>query len=838
MSSLNYNQSEQWILFKALDNILTYHSKDRFKNFIQIISENPELVFNRIFACRPDVAEFYLNLTPLQRGYLQPQVRLFRVKGNKEYEIAFASTFNAQEFREMALASSDFNIEEPGRLDGSAIKRISISEKPERPSDVNLLCKIELYFDNIIALFNSNVLELITLPERKVQFDSKDFRIKLMLGWNVPTDSGNSVFTPEQRAIIAESNIVYLLELSQHNLNFRDNGAVDLNIEYHGAVESQMKNQKTYDIFKIDLYDERFRTLSPGNYNSELRKGVEEKLESSVDGKLVVGQYWTVSNEQDVANFQSQIEWMAKDEYTDLTVKKENLTKELEEIQKQDSQIALNEVKSQKNDRVDKIREELSQIDARLGDLEILVIRDKYAKILEILLSSNRIFYLPIPPEIFVELGAIDKKIREDADRPFTTTDKNKMFETIVKAEPVNLKYTDEQSQEDYLKFFKAFKELLDDLKVVKKENDLKNLDDDSIEQRKQEAVERALYNLRNAAVTNAQKHNLRGRRENIWNFNVYYFLLGDLLDIVMHLAGLETTDINIILGPFRYGNKIINLSQIPIALTQFSTFFLNKVIKTAKKSYFLWDFIQDVITDLIIPQITGDNLTLPKMPNLNVTSTTVLSTNQLDRGIVYSDTGLANLLSRSYFQGKQIYKYLVIYCRTFDLPYRIGSQVQDAKDGIYHFGIGRGSGVVKSINFSKIDQPKVRDARLTGDELNRAGKVLKEYYNCKMSAIGNPIFIPGAHFYFDGSYLGAKGKKATDILGLGGYYMINSIDSTFTPGKFDMEIDGFWQSVAKPLIEPAVVIGLSAAAVGLISPIAGAGLIATGEQLKKPGDK
>lgn len=768
--TLNYHQSEQWVLFKCLPNILEYHKNDSFNNIIQIMSNKPELMFNRVFACKPETADFFLSLTPLQRSFLQPQIRLFRVlpNGAGEREIAFASNFNSIEFNEIAQGSSNFN-KEPGRLDGSAIKKISISEKPERPTDVNLQCKIELFFDNIVALYNTNVLELVTTPIRRDKFNSKDYRIKLMLGWNVPHDSSQLQFNAEEKKIISESNVVYLLEIIRHTINFRENGSVDLTIEYMGALESMMKNQDTFDIFNLNLVNQNIKdSTSLRNYlNSEefdeLLENEQEQLQEALEN----------NDKLTAARTQAEIQGLASVQYTELLRERDQISNEMEDIGKK--QVSIKSIKEEKNKRLDELTKRLEFIDSKIGDLEMLVLREKYAKILDHVVRTDRMFYLPISPQVFEALGSF-KKTEE-----FTTN--SNVFNELAKVKSIQLSYENQDLKN---------KQWAEWTGIYRQMQDLNN--------KILTATKEQLTNIKVEQFSEAfQNKDIMNRLYDPTNYNLYYFLLGDLINIVVSLTNTNT-DINLALGPVKFGNTVLNLAQLPISLAHFSTFFVNKVIKEVKKSYFLWNFIQDIINDLVLPQMVGNNLTIATMPTLNVTNTTVLSPNKLEPGIVYNDDQLMNYLSRGYIHGQNVYSYLVIYCRAPDLPYREGNSIEDSKDGIYHFGIGRNVGIVKSVNFVKVDQPKLLDARLTGDELNRAGRILREHYNCNLSVIGNPIFIPGCHFYFDGSYLGLRGKEATDTIGLGGYYFVNGIESTFSPGKWDMQVEGWWQSMGNPI--------------------------------------
>lgn len=794
----SYLQTEQWVLFTFLDSILAFHKKNDspgiFNKLIQVNSKTPELSFNRIFACKPEVAKFYNELTQIQKAYLVPRLKLYRIskETGKDEEISFENNFNAEEFRKLALGEIDGST----RIDGSAIKKITISDRPESLLDVHLTCKIDLYFDNILALNNSKLLQLVKTPERKINFDSKDYRIKLIIGWNVPVDSSGLQFTPDQLKIISETNIAYLLELTQHSLNFRDNGAVDLSIEYQGALESTFKTNKAYDIFALTDADKN--DLMTEKIMAEDGSGPVK----SQDGKVVLTKL---------------------SEYALLLQRKAAIEKFITDADnKRKTSLTSADLNKQVDSEIKKWGEELKKIDAEIADKELTVIRRKYVKILQTLKDSNRIFKVTLPGEFFVadetyktENSAeyVKKKIKEKLQNtesaisaiplgvytPIITTKKTLAQQVILSKKSGLGKLSDSTEKHAGHAIDSTVKELQKqnekeertDLSQDKSTAELfLSVFEETETKEKFTQLESTTRLLMSVFINSNTKKS--EKKKDLDDYRISYILLGDLLNSV-----LPNFDSNILIGSIRLNSGPINLTQIPISVPLFITFFINNIIREKKRSCFLWDFITDIVRDLIIPQFVGTNVGNETLPNINITRATVLSKQSLQPGKIYEDTELANQLSRGIFEDQSIFPYLIIYCYSYDLPYRKGDEKEDNANGIYHFGIGKQVGIVKGIQFSKVEQPKVRDIRLTGNEMNRAGEILREHYNITMSTIGNPLFINGSHFYFDGSYLGEAGRQATQLLGLGGYYLVHGIETTIQPGKFDMQINGFWQSLA-----------------------------------------
>lgn len=837
----SYLQTEQWILFTFLNNILTFHAKvdpsNVFNKIIQVNSLNPELSFNRIFSCNPEIADFYNNLTQIQKAFLVPKLKIYRIDKTtgEDKEISFQTYFNAQEFKNISFGNIDVNTED--KLDGSAIKKITISDRPESLTDVNITCKIDLFFDNILSLNNSSVLELVRTPQRRIDFDSRDYRIKLVVGWHVPTDASGLHFSKQELKYISDTNIAYLLELTQHSLNFRENGSIDLSIEYQGALESILKTNKTFDILALTDDDK----MSLKNYASVPLGNTTSGILISPDG--------TITPTKD-PNIYTEI---PTSEYSVAIQRRDQIDKYLKHLdtQRQKSLVS-NDFQKQTADEIKELGEEYKKIQAKIADLELQLTRQKYVKILKNLSESDRIFFLDIPPELFmfekdgiVNLGniggqestlkdrisnSLEKRAETLAKNISNVRDGNRPGRSVAVEELKNIINSNaigvpRKKQRTFIegddvieptgefltkeKTSSALTELLSELDSKTKlteeqisgaknflglsEEDLKqsndNIDYEQYEIRRNNVVQTMI--AKNRAILLKM---VGGKKENreLLSLRVPYILFGDLLNIIM-----PDYDVDVIIGSIRLNDTVFNLSQLPISVHYFNSFFINNVIKTKRTSWFLWDFVAEVVKELIVPQMIGNNLGSDELPDLNVTKTTVLSKQQLRKGGIYTDTQLSHQLSKGIFENQKVYPYVIIYCYSYDLPYRIGNEDEDKKDGIYHFGIGQQKGIVKGIQFRKVEQPKVRDIRLTGDTLNRAGQILRENYDVTLNIVGSPLFVNGGHFYFDGSFLGAAGKKATDTLGLGGYYLVHGIETTFSPGKFDQQINGFWQSLA-----------------------------------------
>ena len=123
------------------------------------------------------------------------------------------------------------------------------------------------------------------------------------------------------------------------------------------------------------------------------------------------------------------------------------------------------------------------------------------------------------------------------------------------------------------------------------------------------------------------------------------------------------------------------------------------------------------------------------------------------------------------------------------------GNYDKDLELGIYHFPLGNSKGLLKSVSFSKMDDVKMQDARIVGQNMNTSGEVLKLPYNIKMNMIGNNLIKKGSYFYIDATIFGQREREAVNAIGLGGYYICTGVQHKIEPGKFETQIDGTFQS-------------------------------------------
>ena len=297
----------------------------------------------------------------------------------------------------------------------------------------------------------------------------------------------------------------------------------------------------------------------------------------------------------------------------------------------------------------------------------------------------------------------------------------------------------------------------------------------------------------------------------------IYFTFLGDILDTAMKFMAeinvintpretnirLLTSQINFIdPGARQQGEKrkaSLNIADVPIAFDEFLLWFNNKVIKSGRTNYPVMDFIKDVITDLAFQAFgyncVGGSPGLVPMLNYTLFQAPLKESGAepLVPGLRYNGTApllkihdnMKDLFVKS---PSQVVNYVIIHgaSRSF-VNKNADSLEQDERDGIYHFGIGLDRGILKEINFSGNTLKYATETRVIED--GQSGlEQLFEKFDATVQLYGCPIFRNGQYLYLDPRTMGVSSDVARAI-GLGGYYNIYNVSGELNRASYTMEL-------------------------------------------------
>ena len=253
-----------------------------------------------------------------------------------------------------------------------------------------------------------------------------------------------------------------------------------------------------------------------------------------------------------------------------------------------------------------------------------------------------------------------------------------------------------------------------------------------------------------------------------------------------------------------------INIGSIPISLDVFNVWFKDNVVKPGKDTYFLIRFLKDMCG--MISEALGKTCFGNRAYNKTRFDTSIVSFSNTARTLKPGETAAVIDLARakgnlddtgdiaptdSADKNKySILQGLVLYSTDAKPKSRSGDFGQDIRDGIYHNYLGSSTGLVKSINFSRIDQQYLREAKIQ-KEGNLGAAQLRELYSANLELVGNTLFKNGQYIYIWPTAINTDERVAT-LLGLGGYFMIKSVKHTISPSGYTVSVSALQEGLRK----------------------------------------
>ncbi len=320
------------------------------------------------------------------------------------------------------------------------------------------------------------------------------------------------------------------------------------------------------------------------------------------------------------------------------------------------------------------------------------------------------------------------------------------------------------------------------------------------------------------------------------------YFFLGDLIHVALENIALADSDdpkkfdqTRLLLGPIEINSFTdpdvkyqINLADIPIAVTYFLEWFLNRIQAKQEVTWYLVDFIKDIIKNLVYKTLNSDDCfqgairQQANFQNLYLvgSDTSNSGVDPVQRLIDAPAGNLTRTWKRLFvpevagtgtdipilsvdrsdepIPSNQQYNYILLYAADPQPSHLDGDFQKDLGKGIYHFHIGTNKGLVKRIKFTKTDQPYMREARYMNQGYDGLSQ-LREPYKIDVEMYGNARIFPGMTVYIDPRGLGYELGQPSDegskawTLGLGGYHMVINAQHSIARGVFDTRINCVW---------------------------------------------
>jgi hypothetical protein len=800
----------QCFLFENISKLVDKRKSDplhiaQYKNLIRLNSNgDPGTVLNRIESGGAGTKEF-LDICPDIYGLLTPYIKISRLEYDQDGKIAIDPNTKKPVVRDLKIPNfltqdqlQDILSPTGGRIPGAGIKSFSWSLDGVQPAEVdnNITANLIMYFQSVNDFFNGarqageaepNFLDLIiNSPSLRKQnkkadstsdaspsdktcsddikkellhrdYDGKDFRVQVTAGWSTPplaaledlmNDSGKAKAL--HQAIRASKTTLYL-QMTQHQINFNQNGSLELSISYRASLAGLLSGKTS------NILDESGKTLAKDIEDVENKI---KKLKDELPGSATIGR--KSAHKERVAELQQEIKELRA---IDRNVKYKKLLRKLFFDNSASTALAESGTKihslsvnpfelSQANYADLSPEARAARVKRKLGtNLEIDTVASVSTAVLDAI-NKNK--------------AGTGKDVAEAAGQAEFLR-----FQDLAKANRVSIPYfylgdlfdaVLEQIKDNYpeelgkdglnFKFFMSDVEMIDPLQAFKIEN------------------------------------------------------LEGLLDCGYSLRDISKVEIFATENPESFSQlngifRTMNIGDIPISLDTFQVWFKNNVIKNERSNYYLLYFIKDVCKDLITNALSskcfGDGFKFEQ--RFDARPLTV-NTNQSGRsryspGKIYT-VGQLRAGVRGLYEAANpsfIELGLILYS-TDSKPHGLSGKDPDSdrKKGIYHHYLGSACGLVKTINFQREDQPYLRESRI--QKQGALGpEQLRELYSTNIDLVGNNLYKNGMYIYVNPSLLNAD-QTYLDYLGLHGYYLVTKVQSTITPTSFDVSIRALHEGV------------------------------------------
>ena len=284
MTQLPYLQEE----FKQTLTGKNIHSKGTYNKRLYMVkdgnTDQSGLISKLLLPKAKDITEF-LDITPAVHAHLSPKLRFFKVLNDSD-------GLNEIEFKFRNFTSTDRinNLSSPGVFDRGGdygIKEFSVSYEGTNPATArnDIKANLSMYFQSFEDFIKKRFsykgskfgfVDMLLLPtgnkgsKRSSLFDYSpgNYRIRVDFGWNI--DSLNvpslkkilgSRFSQLKNALV-KTNKSFYLNMVDHTLDFRDDGSLQINVEYRAYIESTLKGSNLDALSSVEIQEQREKIIS------------------------------------------------------------------------------------------------------------------------------------------------------------------------------------------------------------------------------------------------------------------------------------------------------------------------------------------------------------------------------------------------------------------------------------------------------------------------------------------------------------------------------------------------------------------------------------------------
>ena len=754
----NLAYSEQCLLLTFIKELIGESQKEKFYPYVNRSTNHPIRIAGNPFAFTnslvidPSQKELF-RLRPEVVSQLIPYIRLYKVVRDKDgKDVETPITFDTNIANDLGIASGALQRQ---RGYGVGLKDFTFSYEGTDPFSAKkaITAKLSMFastFDDILKQRNGfkyadlalktgpvagSKLDDLTQIEKE-NAEKLNFRLKAVIGWNVPKDTFVGL-KPGQKKAIYNSYITVYLTPTIHTFNFDETGAVIFDIEYLAYIEDAFA-QSQFNIFasltKEKIAREAILNFTKKQYCGDENKEFEKllKFDESFVQKLNLRAYSDLVSEL-----------AAKDKIYYLNLSYKDIGKLLRNPTDPSVKFPRPYSNSGISAKQVKIIKDILDNSNTQGGLSNTNLLSAVA----VSQDNNSVPYFYIKDIVAVAMELIEKELEIGA-----TDLKNSDYYKQIQS---NGLFTGASS-----KAFKAY--------IKESQNILKN----SLQQFQQMRVV-----LGPAEIYSPAR-----------DFTSTFTTLGDIpvsLNYFFEFLSKKVISKEIINYPISKFIKDLSNDLITNFLNSESCGRVNNAQKLHINS-----------TSVCAYNRAANSLGKwkpGKAPIDDITYQTVFNKQARKEGepiLLLSGKRDAPITELSI--DRMINYYVFSIGRNSPSDTYVGNIEQDSDAGIFHYILGRDEGIIKNINLEKTNTPGLKEVRFEQEGFDGLTQ-LREVYNVTVDSFLNVQTFPGTYIYVDPKGFSPNTTEDLTRFGIGGYCMITKTTHKIGPGEASTTLNAAW---------------------------------------------
>ena len=823
--SLPTEKKEQCFLIENWREFTANNRTKRYRNFVKLNSAQQKTsseIINNIKGVGG--LDKINNLEPHYLGMLQPELRVYRADlVNGEWN---DKEFIFDQYRAGWFQPHQRHILDPSgkSIAAAGIKSFQVTNNGNNEVEVNsrLEASLEIFMTSLEEIDRRRpggirISDLMARP--RTSTDPQNYRIKVSMGWAVPAQGG----IPEReyrnlRDFARRSKKVFILHVIKHKIDLRDDGSIGISIDYIASIDGARRGD--HPNARVNRPNAVFPMM-----------GVLQGALSQEDLSQYINTRFEIEGNQRFIECVNEREATASENPTDSS-SSEDQEERAEDL-------------AETNE--DKVRENKT------------LLFDGFTKALLNRGALHYIDLTPQelgePPsnsssEINRRRLARIRQEREEienAPRPEGLTAAQDFHRRRGQLQQINTRTTEADrtpSEADSPPISQRIKRMTgEDIDVLIEELEDENalyedssfwsffIDDDTDAQRGQRMEEATEEASRDAARESSDP--VTGR-----NTRVMFLYLGDLIDIGLEYFRHNSTPIELkqvvpIVLPVQMARidsqsqfEQVSLADIPISLHNFQIWFSRNIISRGRETIDFNQWMQLISSQLLrtasgssCADFQGDNsdastrtITLsvdrassPHQNNFGfrtLQDTTPISLIANWRHQPIPEEEISNISNTVNFLAihapSPAYRELSYFDRTSSGGRHSTREERDLSLNILTLKYGAHNGITKNIKYVKRENgPLTNSNMITAEQQNGAsgGAIDVEPYNANVTMLGNNSITPMSVVRLNPLAWGSESTTNRLLRNLAGYYNVKKSTSTIEPGKFETELECWWQS-------------------------------------------